>query len=154
MDQRVHDFLRPGSRDRLFTNLEWVRRHMAGEVAYCYLCGQPESTSYVLRDCSNARHLWDTLLPSPARREFLSHELRGWIWSNFMGTCIGVMEEWTTISSITCWRLWYWRNMAIFFNKSFPLEAKIQDIRRRVERFLNITYGLGVGNASGGSGSG
>ncbi|CAA0806219.1 Unknown protein [Striga hermonthica] len=55
--QRVRQFLWLASRDRLFTNMERVRRHMAGDVA-CYLCGQPESTSHVLRDCPHARRVW------------------------------------------------------------------------------------------------
>ncbi|GER37301.1 FMN reductase (NADH) RutF [Striga asiatica] len=122
--QRVRQFLWLACRDRLFTNMERVHRHMAGDVA-CYFFGQPESTSHVLRDCANASSIWTVVIPTAIRWEFFAQELREWIGSNLMGYGQEVPAEWATMFSITCWRIWHWRNRAIFSNEFLSLGAKV-----------------------------
>ncbi|CAA0809053.1 Unknown protein [Striga hermonthica] len=79
--QRVRHFLWLASRDRLFTNMERARRHMADDIA-CLFCGLPESTTHVLRDCEKARRLWLQLIPSASRRNFFSQDVSVWLWVN------------------------------------------------------------------------
>ncbi|CAA0813004.1 Unknown protein [Striga hermonthica] len=134
--QRVRHFLWLASRDRLFTNMERFCRHMAGGAA-CGLCGQPESTSHVLRDCVHARNIWEVLIPNSIRKEFFVHDARAWIWSNLVVYSPDGVANWASIFSITCWRIWTWRNLAVFSNNFVPLKVKIQDIRRRVDRYVS-----------------
>ncbi|CAA0838239.1 Polynucleotidyl transferase- ribonuclease H-like superfamily protein [Striga hermonthica] len=116
---------------------------MAADGA-CYFCGQPESMLHVLRDCSHARQIWDLLVPTQQHGEFFSQELCGWLWSNLLGSPLDDLEEWTTTFSIACWRIWAWRNKMVFTNKVVPLEAKIRDIRSRVQRYREAAACEGV----------
>ncbi|CAA0842495.1 Polynucleotidyl transferase- ribonuclease H-like superfamily protein [Striga hermonthica] len=121
--------------------MERVRRHLS-EVAACGFCGKAESLSHVLRDCDMARKLWLELVPISCRPSFFSQDICTWFWSNVVEDANVGIENWEIIFPIACWRLWAWRNMAIFSNKVFPLEAKIMDINRRVDtqlRSLDIT---------------
>ncbi|CAA0814630.1 3-epi-6-deoxocathasterone 23-monooxygenase [Striga hermonthica] len=136
--QRVRHFLWIAVRNRLFTNGERWRRHLTDDDG-CAGCGQLESTIHVLRDCPKARSIWDRLLPRPYREEFFSSELRSWIWSNLSGSGDDGMDGWATIFAITCWRIWFWRNMGIFSHKDVSLEVKVQDVRRRVAQFRDAT---------------
>ncbi|CAA0822544.1 Ribonuclease H-like superfamily protein [Striga hermonthica] len=136
--QRVRHFLWLAARDRLFTNSERLRRHMADDWA-CSFCEQPESMVHVLRNCLPARGLWNLLLPSTSRGEFFLHDLCGWLWSNLSGSRLVGLDEWATIFSIACWQIWFWRNKVVFSQAVVPLEAKIQDVRRRVEWYRDAT---------------
>ncbi|CAA0840195.1 Polynucleotidyl transferase- ribonuclease H-like superfamily protein [Striga hermonthica] len=128
MAQRVRHFLWLALRDRLFTNMEQVRRHMAEDDA-CDFCGQPEWTIHVLRDCERAHNVWLRLVPSSCRRSFFSEDVTAWMWSNVMEHAAVGLEQWDTTFPIVCWRLWAWRNMAIFSNKVIPIETQIADIK-------------------------
>ncbi|CAA0829347.1 Polynucleotidyl transferase- ribonuclease H-like superfamily protein [Striga hermonthica] len=77
--QRVRHFLWLACRDRLLTNLERVRRHMAEDAA-CIKCGLPESTTHVLRDCEMARSIWVELVPRDYWPVFFSQDVSLWLW--------------------------------------------------------------------------
>ncbi|CAA0837270.1 Polynucleotidyl transferase- ribonuclease H-like superfamily protein [Striga hermonthica] len=136
--QRVRHFLWVAARNQLFTNGERMRRHLTDD-GECGACGQLETTLHVLRDCPQARMLWDILIPRSHRIEFFSLDLRPWLWCNLLDARVVDLVEWATIFSTACWRIWIWRNMAVFSHKLVPLETKVQDVRRRVEQYWEAT---------------
>ncbi|CAA0824507.1 Ribonuclease H-like superfamily protein [Striga hermonthica] len=140
--QRVRHFLWLASRERLFTNVERTRRHMAEDSA-CNFCGQPESAIHVLRDCDKARRIWLALVPTSDRREFFLPDVRAWIWSNLVEYSPVGLDNLATVFSITCWRLWAWRNKVIFANTVVPMEAQLTDIRCRVDRHVTCSFYIG-----------
>ncbi|CAA0834907.1 Ribonuclease H-like superfamily protein [Striga hermonthica] len=78
--QRVRHYLWLAYRDRLLTNVERVRRHMA-ENAACINCGVPESTTHVLRDCEMARRIWVELVSRDYWPVFFSQDVCLWLWN-------------------------------------------------------------------------
>ncbi|CAA0813356.1 Polynucleotidyl transferase- ribonuclease H-like superfamily protein [Striga hermonthica] len=114
--QRVRHFLWLVKRDRLFTNMERVRRHMAEDAA-CVFCGQLESTVHVLGDCVKACKVWLRLVPRSCKLRFFSQDVNEWMWTNVVEYFVVGLENWGTTFPIVCWRLWAWRNMTIFLNK-------------------------------------
>ncbi|CAA0831554.1 Protein of unknown function (DUF3527 [Striga hermonthica] len=61
--QRIHQFLWLAAKDRLLTNSERYRRHLATSPL-CELCrSHPETTLHVLRDCEFSTKFWKKVVP-------------------------------------------------------------------------------------------
>ncbi|CAN1832077.1 Putative ribonuclease H protein At1g65750 [Linum perenne] len=109
--QRIRQFLWLVAHNRLLTNSERHRRHLA-EIGACQVCpGLEESVLHVLRDCPLASATWELLtLPSGDQTFFqtpLLQWIEGFIWK----------PELCLLFGVTCWWLWRARNDRVFNNK-------------------------------------
>ncbi|CAA0833902.1 Polynucleotidyl transferase- ribonuclease H-like superfamily protein [Striga hermonthica] len=133
--QRVRHFTWLVARDRLLTNVERRRRHLA-ESAECACCGEEESTLHVLRDCDAARVIWNQLVPAAVLGSFFAMDLSDWLWYNLTPVEAFPDPAWPITFSYACWRMWAWRNAAIFSNITWRVDVKVRDIRCRSEGIL------------------
>ncbi|CAN1126706.1 Putative ribonuclease H protein At1g65750 [Linum perenne] len=77
--QRIRQFLWLVAHNRLLTNSEPHRRHLA-EIGSCQVCqGQEESVLHVLRDCPLASATWELLALSSGDQTFFQTPLLPWI---------------------------------------------------------------------------
>lgn len=80
--QRIRSFLWLVSLDRILTNAERARRHLAQDDS-CTLClGTTETTLHVLRDCTTAMDVWSNILLPEHATDFFSSDLMAWLAFN------------------------------------------------------------------------
>ncbi|CAN1796887.1 Putative ribonuclease H protein At1g65750 [Linum perenne] len=109
--QRIRQFLWLVAHNRLLTNSERHRRHLA-EVGACQVCpGLEESVLHVLRDCPLASATWELLALPSGDQTFFQTPLLQWI-EGFIRK-----PELCLLFGVTCWWLWRARNDRVFNNK-------------------------------------
>ncbi|KAK4258521.1 hypothetical protein QN277_004963 [Acacia crassicarpa] len=82
----------------------------------CGYCNQAlEDSLHVLRDCIYAKRLWLKLIPRRYVHQFFSSQMEDWLSMNFTGKfCTDLGNDWALIFGVSIWKLWSWRNAAIF----------------------------------------
>ncbi|CAN1233376.1 Putative ribonuclease H protein At1g65750, partial [Linum perenne] len=109
--------------NRLLTNSERRRRHLA-EIGSCQVCpGQEESVLHVLRDCPLASATWELLALSSGDQTFFQTPLLPWI-EKFIRK-----PELCLLFGVTCWWLWRARNDRVFNNKLTTAESLTRHIQ-------------------------
>ncbi|CAN1189170.1 Putative ribonuclease H protein At1g65750, partial [Linum perenne] len=109
--------------NRLLTNSERRRRHLA-EIGSCQVCpGQEESILHVLRDCPLASATWELLALSSGDQTFFQTPLLPWI-ERFIRK-----PELCLLFGVTCWWLWRARNDRVFNNKLTTAESLTRHIQ-------------------------
>ncbi|KAL4290059.1 hypothetical protein GQ457_14G023560 [Hibiscus cannabinus] len=93
--------------ERLLTNVERVRRHIATS-ALCEICGDDrKDVEHVLRSCFVTKGLWLRLLPLESRTYFFSISFHAWLCKNlFDSSFMSNDGEWVNRFAIMCWLLW------------------------------------------------
>ncbi|XP_028804491.1 uncharacterized protein LOC114759480 [Neltuma alba] len=80
--QRIRTFLWLALNDKLLTNCERVRRHMASSNS-CEICDNgPEDLNHVLRLCNVAQSCWKMLIPRSELHRFSTQPLKDWFITN------------------------------------------------------------------------
>ncbi|CAN1836512.1 Putative ribonuclease H protein At1g65750, partial [Linum perenne] len=121
--QRIRQFLWVVAHNRLLTNSERRRRHLA-EIGSCQVCpGQEESVLHVLRDCPLASATWELLALSSGDQTFFQTPLLPWI-ERFIRK-----PELCLLFGVTCWWLWRAQNDRVFNNKLTTAESLTQHIQ-------------------------
>lgn len=138
---RVRVFMWIVSHDRILANFARWRRKLTVD-SFCALCGVGvESTIHALRDCDQAREVWDRLVPPQLVDRFYSTTLRDWLEDNLgFRRGSGRNAKWPEIMSTICWRLWKWRNNVVFRHDSVPIDSKVEQIICNV-RELELLWG-------------
>ncbi|CAN1124680.1 Putative ribonuclease H protein At1g65750 [Linum perenne] len=121
--QRIRQFFWLVAHNRLLTNSERRRRHLA-EIGSCQVCpGQEESVLHVLRDCPLASATWELLALSSGDQTFFQTPLLPWI-ERFIRK-----PELCLLFGVTCWWLWRARNDRVFNNKLTTAESLTRHIQ-------------------------
>ncbi|KAH9671332.1 putative ribonuclease H protein [Citrus sinensis] len=132
--QSVKTFLWLAIQNKLKTKAELARRHILAENQ-CARCKVfVEDSLHALRDYVAAKHIWLALVPFSLRDRFFSLDLKDWILTNLKPNRYdsnGV--DWSVIFGIAIWRLWFWRNQALFNNVQRSNHNIILDIMARAE---------------------
>ncbi|XVE83745.1 hypothetical protein DITRI_Ditri16bG0111000 [Diplodiscus trichospermus] len=137
--QRIRSFLWLAVQDRLLTKTELCRRHMANDET-CGWCHEGKETGlHVLRDCNVARQVWLNLVSMGSREYFFSMGYKDWLLKILVNED-GMQSEidWPTLFGVGVWRIWFWRNQALYDRNSRPIHSKGEDIRCRVREILKI----------------
>ncbi|CAA0837783.1 Unknown protein [Striga hermonthica] len=93
--QRIRQFMWLIVKDRLLTNDERYRRHLA-ESASCVLCGAARETIlHCLRDCCHAVQTWRRIIPLCSQASFFSLEISDWLRLNIHNTLNIQVENWS-----------------------------------------------------------
>ncbi|XP_065859834.1 uncharacterized protein [Euphorbia lathyris] len=82
---RIRSFLWLGVKDRLLTNSDRHRRHLADSGACSRCRGHIETLCHALRDCSKSKEVWKKVLPPHILPSFLAHSENDWFsngWRN------------------------------------------------------------------------
>ncbi|CAN1762774.1 Putative ribonuclease H protein At1g65750 [Linum perenne] len=108
---RVKNFLWLVAHNRILTNVERHRRHMADETR-CVRCPDaPEDSLHVLRDFHMARELWMSLIPNIQVGTLFTVDAQTWM-------CTGLLDHHSCLQfGIVICMLWKARNEAVFENK-------------------------------------
>ncbi|CAN1809534.1 Putative ribonuclease H protein At1g65750 [Linum perenne] len=123
---RVRHFLWLVAHDRILSNAERRRRHMA-DVDDCQRCRTcTEDTLHAVRDCQVAREVWSTFVPPELASHFFSDSLQVWLQKGLRHVEFGLAF------GIIIWVLWKARNEAIFENKL----ATCDQLRLRVLHWI------------------
>ncbi|CAN1135617.1 Putative ribonuclease H protein At1g65750 [Linum perenne] len=118
--QRIRQFLWLAANDRLLTNAERQRRHIANN-ADCGLCiGLMETTEHILRGCPLARQVWEKALDLRGDDPFFSLAMKDWWTSNLNNRLTA------TRFSTLCWLLWKSRNERIFEGKRAEAKSIVE----------------------------
>ncbi|CAN1788863.1 Putative ribonuclease H protein At1g65750 [Linum perenne] len=121
--QRIRQFLWLVAHNRLLTNSERHRRHLA-EFGSCQVCpGHEESVLHVLRDCPLASATWELLALSSGDQTFFQTPLLPWI-ERFLRK-----PELCLLFGVTCWWLWRARNDRVFNNKLTTADSLTRHIQ-------------------------
>ncbi|GMI88940.1 hypothetical protein HRI_002563300 [Hibiscus trionum] len=114
--KRVQTFLWLMAHERLLTNVERVRRHIATSPLWS-LCGvAEEDIDHVLRKCKRAEETWMNLVHVQDRNIFRMAPFREWMLGNLASSAVGMQynEPWGVVFATTCWLLWKDRCSRIF----------------------------------------
>ncbi|CAA0824102.1 Unknown protein [Striga hermonthica] len=131
--QHIRTFLWLLTKNRLLTNEERRRRHLAAD-ALCGVCSQAdESALHVLRDCHLAAAIWMKLLPSDYRASFFALQLDDWVLSNLMPRPDHGYTQWDRTFGVVVWKIWKWRNEHIFQGKTKEVECGLREILAYIE---------------------
>ncbi|CAN1123467.1 Putative ribonuclease H protein At1g65750 [Linum perenne] len=121
--QRIRQFLWLVAHNRLLTNSERHRRHLA-EFGSCQVCpGHEESVLHVLRDCPLASATWELLALSSGDQTFFQTPLLPWIERLLR------KPELCLLFGVTCWWLWRARNDRVFNNKLTTADSLTRHIQ-------------------------
>lgn len=101
------------------------------DSAICHFCSNMETTIHVLRDCHWAKSIWFRLVPVAERRSFFQQDLVLWLNSNIQGIRgSSISQGWALLFGIAVWKIWLWRNTAIFQGTRLPIQQAIWEISR------------------------
>ncbi|KAL4353002.1 hypothetical protein GQ457_06G021180 [Hibiscus cannabinus] len=131
--QRIRVFIWLVYHDRLFTNVERVRGHLASSEL-CELCGRDrEDLEHVLRSCIMARNVWLLAIPTETRHIFFNLPFMDWVYKNLFDHSFMVTElNWSTRFAVLCWLIWK-RRCSLLFD---PDVSYIDDILTRGNRLV------------------
>ncbi|CAH9053278.1 unnamed protein product [Cuscuta europaea] len=123
----IRHFLWLVAHNRLLTNEERRRRHMATE-GVCSRCNQHQETAlHVLRECPFAVTTWEHLAYLATDRMNWESPLLPWITHHLKASSNSL------IFGVACWSLWKARNEVIFTDICTTPESLAQRIRHFVE---------------------
>ncbi|CAL1387343.1 unnamed protein product [Linum trigynum] len=130
--QRTHTFLWLAAHQRLLTNAERSRRHLAPNGT-CPICEDgPETTLHVIRDCPYARGVWSHFLAEePPDDLFFQSNLSSWIRYYITGRS-GIIDA--SLFAVLCWKLWKNRNSKVFEKKLATMEEMIAAVKLYVQQ--------------------
>lgn len=126
--------------DRLLTNHQRAERHLAHDDS-CHCCpGVVESSLHVIRDCSNARAVWDDFVPETLKGAFFSLPLLEWLHLNLYVNQNLTLKNvcWPSLFALICWKLWTWRNEVCFTQVLKPIAAKLQGIHMQIQELIML----------------
>ncbi|CAN1172909.1 Putative ribonuclease H protein At1g65750 [Linum perenne] len=122
----VRHFLWLVAHERVLTNAERCRRHIAQDGT-CYRCpNENEDLLHVCRDCKLAKEVWNSLFPQLVTIKFFLLNFQDWL-------CCGLQKEEPSMPfGITIWLLWKTLNEAVFEQK----HATSDQLRLRVLHWI------------------
>ncbi|CAN1142459.1 Putative ribonuclease H protein At1g65750 [Linum perenne] len=107
---KVRHFLWLMGHNRLLTNNERRRRHLA-DSDLCPICNEEsETVEHCIRGCTLATEVWKELIPSHLFRDFMAAPFEEWWRTNLQNKDRGCKF------GLTCWQIWLCRNERIFNN--------------------------------------
>ncbi|CAA0833292.1 Unknown protein [Striga hermonthica] len=131
--QRIRQFLWLTIKNRLLTNEDRHRRHLAA-CAACEVCGAAQETClHSLRDCTHAKRTWRHLIPHHQQAAFFSHDLNEWVRQNLRNELHIQVDNWSCVFGVTLWQLWRDRNAFIFDKKKLNIQRRLAVIGGLVE---------------------
>ena len=81
-----------------------------------------------------AKCIWLDIVPCSLRGSFFSLNLEDWILTNLKPNCYDCNRvDWSVIFGTAIWRLWFWRNQALFKNVQRSNQNITLDIMTRAE---------------------
>ena len=101
---RIHLFIWQCQANGLLTNCKRNRRGLGSP--YCSRCpSHIEDTIHVLRDCQQAKLIWDCLLNHRVKSNFFTWDLNDWIYQNLMDN-LGMCSDfpWSLLWGTTVWK--------------------------------------------------
>lgn len=103
----------------------------------CYFCpNQIETSLHILRDCPIASAIWNNLLRSNLIFVFYMSDYHDLLNSNICNSfSVGSNHTWKQIWAMTEWRLWDWRNEALFSNRRLRSFDRCSAILQLVEDY-------------------
>ena len=105
-------------------------------LASCPLCNGPlESIIHVLRDCSIAQQVWNSLSPPMLPNLFFGINLSDWLHLNCKSQqpcALGI--PWGILFPIGVWNLWLHRNRVVFQNEA-PNKISKSDIIAKATKY-------------------
>ncbi|KAK9749278.1 hypothetical protein RND81_02G114800 [Saponaria officinalis] len=118
----------------------------------CCSCGaEVETTLHILRDCTKARSVWNSINGGILASKSISLPLKEWLGDNMSTACRFGVEKWSTFFALAVWWLWRWRNARVFnMSNDIPintltfLQARFSDIIQafnKEEIFSGVSYG-------------
>lgn len=135
MAQRVKTFAWLFFKNRLLTNAERHRRHMATSDQ-CSLCdGSREDLEHALKHCSLAAGVWKEILPPDIYHQFSTTSLQPWLHSLLLHPTCHI--SWQIGCFIICWKLWQARNLRLFTAQTLTVHGVISHIRSIINTTLH-----------------
>ncbi|KAE8667060.1 Retrovirus-related Pol polyprotein from transposon TNT 1-94 [Hibiscus syriacus] len=125
--ERIRYFTWLAYRDRLLTNVNRCKRNIASSPL-CDIYGtSDETTLHILRDCTEARKLWMSIIPPNAANRFFTLSLEHWLLDNISLNHLlhGTTIPWKIAFVSLAWQLWKRRNSCIF-NGEGPSNANLK----------------------------
>ncbi|KAL4326271.1 hypothetical protein GQ457_11G005490 [Hibiscus cannabinus] len=118
--QRIRVFLWLSNRERLLTNEERFRRHLALDARCCICNNADESVLHILRDCTKARETWSKIIPSSRLDNFFDYSLQHWLEANLCSkTEFGGNDSmWDICFATICWQLWK-RRCSVLLDRNY-----------------------------------
>ncbi|KAL4319829.1 hypothetical protein GQ457_18G007350 [Hibiscus cannabinus] len=118
--QRIRVFLWLSNRERLLTNEERFRRHLALDARCCIFNNADESVLHILRDCTKARETWSKIIPSSRLDNFFDYSLQHWLEANLCSkTEFGGNDSmWDICFATICWQLWK-RRCSVLLDRNY-----------------------------------
>ncbi|KAL4368982.1 hypothetical protein GQ457_05G017200 [Hibiscus cannabinus] len=125
LPNRVRVYAWPAIHERLLTNVERVRRHMAVSD-YCDICqNSREDIDHILRKCSATMRVWQWIINPEVSVSFFSLPFHEWLITNlFDPNIISGDEEWPARFIISYCLLWK-RRCSFVLN---PMSGALNDI--------------------------
>ncbi|KAK9046567.1 hypothetical protein V6N11_052453 [Hibiscus sabdariffa] len=131
--QRIRTFMWLVAHERLMTNAERVRRHIANTTR-CDICGEyRKDFDHILRSCFLAKSVWRRCVSTATRSNFFTMSFQDWLSKNlFDGTYTTQDDPWSIKFAILCWLIWK-RRCDMLFN---PSTKEVEGIVAKGNRLL------------------
>ncbi|KAL4351257.1 hypothetical protein GQ457_06G016720 [Hibiscus cannabinus] len=125
-------FLWLACHDKLHTNKEPVRRHMASDSSCLVFGDSNEDIYHVLCRCPGLVSIWRRVVRSDRLDEFFRLQFKDWILTNIMNADQIVFNglNWEILFGLLVWNIWKLRNMTTFEpNIAYPKSVLEMSLR-------------------------
>ncbi|KAL4283171.1 hypothetical protein GQ457_16G011860 [Hibiscus cannabinus] len=140
VQQRVRIFLWLVLHQRIMTNVERKRRHLATSDVCASYQSEAETIIHVLRDCPRARQVWEAVVPSSQLVPFFSLSFSDWIMQ-----CVRIIaniglgdDRWPARFATICWLIWKQRCNVIFGTNTLRDSAWMRFVVQSVDGYFTI----------------
>lgn len=100
-----------------------------------------------MRDCLEARKVWNHFIPLDVSTDFFSCPLQSWIgWNLSKGRMKKLTQWWDTCFAVICSWIWRWRNEAIFDGAKLDEPLKIEHFNRSITEMIEAYHKLKMVN--------
>jgi len=129
------------SRAIMTNEVRW-RRKITSNPCCSHCLTELETIIHALRDCPNARGVWDRIIEVADREAFYSLNWYTWLLNNLrVNHPSSKRKFWGIEFGIALWQIWKERNHRIFSSSTSPYTNTVQVIRRLMGDIIHSMVG-------------
>ncbi|KAK9010379.1 hypothetical protein V6N11_036890 [Hibiscus sabdariffa] len=140
VQQRVRVFLWLVLHQRIMTNVERKRRNLATSDVCARCQSEIETIVHVLRDCPQARQVWEAVVVPAQLATFFSLPFSDWILQCVTNVAnVGTGDErWAARFATVCWLIWKQRCNTIFGTTTLSGSAWVRFVVQNIDGFFTV----------------
>lgn len=120
------------------SNKNRMRRGLTDDPL-CLSCGEEETSLHILRDCPNARRIWNAFPSQIFQQAYGDTTIQKRVATNMSKEFTDEITMcWPSTFTVTIWWLWRWRNQHCFGRQNDLLPRPFYFLMQRIEEVKHV----------------